>query len=130
MNLWWQVPLVLCGLALGVALVAAIVALRKTLHRAEQLLARVEQELPPTVEGRRALAREAQPATHGAGNCVARGSAGVDRVGQVAEGVGGLVGGRAGLTRVGQRVGLAVGLRKGVDVFSRRLAGPKGGGHG
>ena len=52
MNLWWQVPLVLCALALSVALVAAILALRQTLQRAERLLAALEQELAADPGGR------------------------------------------------------------------------------
>ena len=57
-------------------------------------------------------------------------SAIVDQVGQVTEGLGALVLGLRGLTRAGQIVGIAVGIRKGIDVFVQRLAASKGGKHG
>jgi uncharacterized protein YoxC len=130
MALWWQVPLVLCAVALSVALVAAIVALRQTLRRTEQLLARLERELGPTLEDTRRLIQEAQAAAHEARYVTARIAAIIDHVGQVTETVGALAMGLRGLTRVGQLVGLAVAARKGFEVFTRRLAAPRGGTHG
>jgi hypothetical protein len=44
----------------------------------------------------------------------------------VADGLGRVVAGLSGLARVGQIVGLAAGLRRGVDVFVQRLRGKQG----
>ena len=44
-----------------------------------------------------------------------------EQVQTVAEGLGRVVMGLAGLTRAGQVIGLAAGLRRGVDVFVQRL---------
>jgi Bacterial protein of unknown function (DUF948) len=130
MSLWWQVPLVLSAVALSVALVAAILALRQTLQRAERLFATIERELGPTLEGVRGLTQEAQAATRETRNGVMRVSAIVEHVGHVTASVGALVIGLGGLTRAGQIVGVAAGIRKGIDVFIQRWATPKGGKHG
>ena len=44
-----------------------------------------------------------------------------DRVDDIAGAVGRIVGTLSGLTRAGQIVGMAVGLKKGIDVFVQRL---------
>jgi uncharacterized protein YoxC len=129
MNLWWQVPLVLCALALTLALVAAILALRQALQRTARLLAALEQELEPTLGDLRGLTQEAKAATHEVRISVIRLSAVIERAHQVTEGLGGLVTGLWGLTRAGQIVGIAAGIRKGIDVFVQRLATPRGGKH-
>jgi uncharacterized protein YoxC len=128
-HLWWQIPLVLCAIALTVALVAAILALRRTLERLEQVLAVLEQKLGPTLEDLRGLTQEAQAVTHDARTSVARLSATIDHINQLTESVGNFVVGLRGLTRVGQLVGIAMGVRKGIDVFVERLRRPHGRGH-
>jgi uncharacterized protein YoxC len=130
MSLWWQIPLVLCALALTGALVVAILALRQTLQQTEQLLATLEQELRPTLADVRGLTQEAQAAAREARTGIARISAIVDHVREVTEGVGALVAGLRGVTRVGQIIGVAAGIRKGIDVFIERLLAPRGGRHG
>jgi uncharacterized protein YoxC len=129
-NLWWQVPLVLCAVALTVALVAAIVALRQTLRRTERLLAALEREVGPTLGELRELTQEAQAATHEARISVMRLSAMIERAHQATESLGALMMGLWGLTRAGQIVGIAAAIRKGIDVFVQRLATPSGGHHG
>lgn len=131
MSPWWQIPLVLCAIALTIVLVAAILALRRTLERLEQVLAVVEQKLGPTLEDVRGLTQEAKAITHDARTSLSRLSAMIDHVSQVTESVGTFVVGLRGLTRVGQLVGIALGVRKGVDVFVERLRAPhKGERHG
>ncbi len=129
MSLWWQIPLVVCALALTAALVAAILALRQTLQRTEQLLATLEQELRPTLEDLRGLTQEAQAGAREARTGIVRISAIVDHVREMTEGVGTLVAGLRGLTRAGQIIGVAAGIRKGIDVFMERLLTPRGGRH-
>ena len=53
-----------------------------------------------------------------------------ERVNAVADGVGRAVNGLAGLTRAGQLIGVAAGLKKGFDVFVARFAKAQGDHHG
>lgn len=131
MPLWWQIPLILCAIALTLALVAAVMALRRTLLRLEQVLAVLEVKLGPTLEDVRGLTQEAQAVTRDARSSVARLSAMIDHVNQLTESVGTFVIGLRGLTQVGQLVGIAIGVKRGINVFVRRLGGPrKGDRHG
>src|SRR5215510_14924859 len=115
MNLWWQVPLLICAVALAVVFAGAIAAARQTLRRAEQLLATLDQELRPTLEELRGLTRELQATTHEARNGVIRVAAVVDHVSQMTVGVATLVTGLRGLTQVGQVIAVVAGVRKGLD---------------
>ena len=128
-NLWWQLPLLLCALALTAALVAAIVSLRRTLQRTEEVLQVLERKLGPAMDDIRGLTQEATAVTHEARASVARLSATIGRVNDVTESVGSFLVGLSGLTRAGQLVGVALGIRRGVDVFIQRLRGPRGGDH-
>jgi len=127
MSLWWQIPLILCAIALTVALVAAVISLRRMLQRLEQVLAVLEVKLGPTLEDVRGLTQEAQAVTREARNSVARLSAMIEHVNQVTESVGAFVVGLRGLTQVGQLVGMAMGVKKGVNVFVQRLQRPRRG---
>lgn len=126
MQAWWQIALVLCAVALTVAIVAAILALRRALERLEQVLGVLERELGPTLQDVRGLTQEAQAITHDARTGVARLTATIDRVNHVTESVGSFLVGVSGFTRAGQLVGMALGLRRGVDVFVKRLRGSHG----
>jgi uncharacterized protein YoxC len=130
MSLWWQVPLVLCAIALSVALVAAVLTLRQTLQQAGRLLARLDRELGPTLADTRGLNQEAQATTHEARYGATRITAIIDHVGQVTESVGAVALGLRGFTRAGQIIGLASAARKGLEVFIQRLTMPRGGKHG
>src|SRR5262245_44995509 len=130
MNLWWQVPLLVCAVAISLAFVAALLALRQTLHRADRLLAALEHELHPTLGELRGLTHEASAVTREARSGVARRSATAERVAQVADGLGGLLVGVRGIARFGQIVAVAAGLRRGIDVFVDRMAASRGGRRG
>jgi hypothetical protein len=82
------------------------------------------------LEDLRRLTQEAQAAAREARSGVMRVSAIVDHVSQVTEGVGALVVGLRGLTYAGQFIGLAAGIRRGIDVFVQRLVRSHGGKHG
>ncbi|MGH7335707.1 MAG: DUF948 domain-containing protein [Candidatus Rokuibacteriota bacterium] len=129
MSPWWQILLILCAIALTVALVGAIMAMRRTLQRLEQVFAVLEVKLGPTLEDVRGLTQEAQAVTRDARSSVARLSAMIEHINQVTESVGTFVIGLRGLTQVGQLVGIAMGVKKGVNVFMRRLGGPRRGQH-
>jgi uncharacterized protein YoxC len=129
MPFWAQTLLALAALALMVALVAAVLALRRVAQRAEGVLTIVEQELRPLVGQAHALTEDVRALTRQAGHELERMGALTDKVGGVAEGMGRVVTVLGGLTRAGQLVGLAAGVRKGVGVFVRHLQKNEGDNH-
>src|SRR2546430_16181272 len=87
MPLWAQTLLTLAALALMLALVAAVWALRRVAQRAAGVLTIVEEELRPLVgqahaltEDVRALTREAGPGAEGIGGAAAKGASGAHGV--------------------------------------------------
>jgi hypothetical protein len=121
MPFWVQMLLSLAAFALLVALVAAVWALRGVAQRAEAVLTIVEQELRPLIGQALALTEDVRGLTREAGRELERVGAVTDRVEDVATGVGRIVMTLGSLTRAGQIVGVAAGLKKGIDVFVHRL---------
>ena len=121
MPFWVQLLLSLASLALLLALVAAVWALRGVAQRAEAVLAIVEQELRPVIGQAVALTEDVRSLTRDASRELERVGAVTDRVDDIAGAVGRIVGTLSGLTRAGQIVGVAVGVKKGIDVFVQRL---------
>jgi uncharacterized protein YoxC len=121
MPFWVQLLLSLASLALLLALVAAVWALRGVAQRAEAVLAIVEQELRPVIGQAVALTEDVRSLTRDASRELDRVGAVTDRVDDIAGAVGRIVGTLSALTRAGQIVGVAAGLKKGLDVFVQRL---------
>jgi hypothetical protein len=121
MPFWVQMLLSLAAFALLLALVAAVWALRGVAQRAEAVLAIVEQELRPLIGQTLALTEDVRGLTREAGRELERVGAVTDRVEDVATGLGRIVMTLGSLTRAGQIVGVAAGLKKGIDVFVHRL---------
>jgi hypothetical protein len=121
MPFWVQMLLSLAAFALLLALVAAVWALRGVAQRAEAVLAIVEQELRPLIGQALALAEDVRGLTREAGRELERVGAVTDRVEDVATGLGRIIMTLGSLTRAGQIVGVAAGLKKGIDVFVHRL---------
>jgi uncharacterized protein YoxC len=121
MPFWVQMLLSLAAFALLLALVAAVWALRAVAQRAEAVLAIVEQELRPLIGQALALTEDVRGLTREAGRELERVGAVTDRVEDVATGVGRIVMTLGSLTRAGQIVGVAAGVKKGIDVFVHRL---------
>ena len=121
MPFWVQLVLSLASLALLLALVAAVWALRGVAQRAEAVLAIVEQELRPVIGQAVALTEDVRSLTRDASRELERVGAVTDRVDDIAGAVGRIVGTLSGLTRAGQIVGVAAGVKKGIDVFVQRL---------
>lgn len=121
MPFWVQLSLSLAAFALLVALVAAVWALRGVAQRAEAVLAIVEQELRPLIGQTLALTEDVRGLTREAGRELERVGAVTDRVEDVATGLSRIVMTVGSLTRAGQIVGVAAGLKKGIDVFVHRL---------
>jgi uncharacterized protein YoxC len=121
MHLWAEIVLVVCAVALTVSLLAAVAALRRTAERAERVVALIEHELPPLVGEVRHVTKELSALSREARGDLERVRTLLDRAHDVADGVGRVVGAVAGFTRAGQIVGLAAGLKSGVDMFLHRL---------
>src|SRR4030095_13908186 len=121
MPFWVQLLLSLASLALLLALVAAVWALRGVAQRAEAVLAIVEQELRPVIGQAIALTEDVRSLSRDASRELDRGGRVTDRVDDIAGAVGRIVGTLSALTRAGQIVGVAAGLKEGLDVFVLRL---------
>ncbi|HEY3067635.1 MAG TPA: DUF948 domain-containing protein [Methylomirabilota bacterium] len=123
MQSWVGAVVAVCAVVLTVALVGTLLALRRVVVRGERVLAVVEQELGPLVTQARALTEGLQTLTRDASRELDYLASVTKRVDDLAEGAGRIVTGLAGLTRAGQLIGMATGLRRGAEVFVRRFRG-------
>ena len=123
---WAQAVLIVCAVVLTAALAAAILALRRALRRTDAVLAIVEQELRPLVGQVHGLTDDVRDLTRETRREVARIGEVTEHVESAAAGMSRVVIALGGLARAGQVVGLAAGLRKGVDVFVSRLRRDEG----
>jgi hypothetical protein len=123
---WVVWVLVGCAVALTVTLIPAILALRRTLRRAEVVLTIAEQELRPLIGQAHALTEDVRLLTREASHELERMADVTERVSAAAEGMSRVVHGLAGLTRAGQLIGMAAGLKRGFDVFVQRLSKEQG----
>lgn len=121
MPFWVQLLLSLAAFALLLALVAAVWALRRMAQRAEAVLTIIEQELRPLIGQALALTEDVRTLTREASRELERVGAVTDRVEDIATGLSRFVGTLSSLTRAGQIVGVAAGLKKGLDVFVHRF---------
>lgn len=121
MPFWVQLLLSLAAFALLLALVAAVWALRRMAQRAEAVLTIVEQELRPLIGQALALTEDVRTLTREASRELERVGAVTDRVDDIATGLSRFVGTLSSLTRAGQIIGVAAGLKKGLDVFVHRF---------
>lgn len=129
-DTWLQVVIAVCLLAVTLALVPTLLSLRRVAKRSERLLALVEADLLPLAGRLESLVEELQALGHDVRNEVARVGALTARAQEISQGVGRVVSGLAGLTRAGQLVGMAAGIKTGLDVFFHRLRRNEGDNHG
>jgi uncharacterized protein YoxC len=129
MHPWLQIVLAICIAALTIALVLAILALRRVADRTERVLGVVEGELRPTLDRVQALVDELRELSHDIRGQVDRIGSLTKRAVDLSEGVGRVVSGLSGFTKAGQLMGVAAGLKTGLDVFVHRLR-RQGDGHG
>ncbi len=129
MPVWVQMLLVLAALALMLALVGAVLALRRVAQRAESVLTIVEQELRPLVGQAHALTEDVRALTREARHGLERIGTVTDHVNDIAETAGRVVALVGGFTRAGQLVGIAAGLKRGLEVFVHRLRRSQGDHH-
>lgn len=100
------------------AFILALEAIRRAANRAETVLMLVEREIRPTASELLALADELRGLSRQASRELERIAGGIE---DLSKRIGRLVAFVSGMTRVGQFVGAASGVRKGVDVFISRL---------
>jgi hypothetical protein len=136
MPVWFAVVLSLCVVALTIALIAAIAAATRAARRAEGVLAAVERDLdrdlPPLLGALRELIDELRLVSRSTASEIDRIGQITGRVQEVADAAAHLLHALSGLTRAGQLVGIAAGVKTGVDVFFQRLrprASARGDGH-
>jgi len=130
MQPWTQALLAVCAVALTAAVVALLLALRRTVQRAERVLGIVEEEFRPLIAQAHALLDEVRGLTRETSLEVKRIGEVTERLNTAAETVGRLAGAVAGLTRVGQIVSLVAAVRRGADVFLHRVRKQRGDHHG
>jgi len=116
-----QAVILVCVVALTIVLISTLLALRKTALRAEGVLHQLEREIRPMASKVESLTGELQALSHVATNELERVSVVVRRVEDVSVKAASLLAALAGIARVGQLAGAAVGVKKGIDVFVRRL---------
>ena len=117
---WLQLVAAACAVALTVALVAVLIALRRSLVRLGAVLAVVERELRPLVTQVQGLVEELKGIGHKANREIDRIGVIARRGEQIAESLGRIAAVVGEATRFGQAVGLILGLRKGLAIFAKR----------
>jgi uncharacterized protein YoxC len=113
--------LVVCVVAITIALVPTLLAIWRAATRAEAVLGEVERQVRPLSAEVEALTREVRGLSHQATVELARVSGVLQGLEDVSLKIGRLAGFALGVTRVGQMAGLAAGLKSGASVFVSRL---------
>lgn len=126
MQLWTEIVLVVCVVAITVAVIPTLLAVRRASERAERVLAVAEQELRPLIGEVHNLLKDVRMTSEEVRDDVARVGALVERAHSLSEGLGRVLTAVAGLTRAGQLVGVAAGIKTGLDVFLHRLRRQQG----
>jgi len=129
MHTWAQVVIVVCVVAVTVVLVPALLVIRRVAERGERMLATAERDLVPLTEQLKAVVDEFRLLSRDARAELGRVAALAERAEEVATGVGRVLSAVAGLTRAGQLVGVAAGIKTGLDVFLQRLRKQEGDNH-
>jgi|SRR5262245_1883047 len=113
--------LVLCAVVVSAALVATLLALRKTARRAASVLDMVEREIRPAVGQIPPLIAELREISRGTSEELAKLRAVVTRAEDMSVKISKVVSALGTFTQVGQYASLAAGVKKGLDVFVRKL---------
>lgn len=113
--------ILLCVVVLTAVLVPTLLAWKRAALRAETVLMLLEREIRPTASQIEGLAQELSSLSRHAGENMERMGVVIGRVDEVTTRIARVVGFVAGFTRVGQIVGTATGVKKGLDVFIAKL---------
>lgn len=117
--------IVLCVVVVSAVLVWTLLALRKTALRAESVLRVVEREIRPMLGQLESLIAELRNLSQGANEELRKIRVVVRRAEDVSIKVSKVLVAVGGLTRFGKYASLAAGVKKGLDVFVRRLKAPR-----
>ena len=118
-----QAIIVVCVVALTVALIFTLVSVRRTVSRTDAILAIVEREIRPMATQVEALAEEVRGLTRQVTREIERVSVVVRRLEDISAAVVKVGSLASTLTNVGRMAGVAVALKRGLDVFVSRLKG-------
>lgn len=113
--------LVLCAVVVSTALVVTLLSLRKTALRAERVLDLLEREVRPALGQIPPLIAELREVSQGTSEELAKMRAVVARAEDMSVKISKVVSALGTFTQVGQYASLAAGVKKGLDVFVRRL---------
>jgi uncharacterized protein YoxC len=125
-----QLVIAIAVVALAAAAVALLLAARRAAIRAERVLGLIERDLAPLAAEAQGLTADLRRLSHQLQDELSRVSLLTIRAAEIGDGIGRIVSFVAGLTRVGQLVGIAAGLKTGLDVFLQRLRRQRGDTHG
>jgi uncharacterized protein YoxC len=129
MHPWLQTVVAVAVVVVVAVLVPTLIAVRRTALRAASVLGILEQEIRPLVAETHGLLDEVRTLSRQANRDIDRVGSVIGHVEDAAEGLSRVVGAVSNLTRVGQLVGVALGVKKGVDVFLHRLGKGQGDHH-
>ena len=116
-----QALIVVSVVAVSAALVYALLSVRETARRAASVLGLVEREIRPLASQLEALAEDLRGLSRQVTREVDRVSLVVRRVEEVSLAVVRIAGALSAVTSLGRMVGVAAGVKKGLDVFASRL---------
>jgi uncharacterized protein YoxC len=128
----WALQLVIAVAvaALAAAAIALLLAARRAAIRAERLLGVIERDLAPLAVEAQGLTADLRRLSHQIQDELARVSVLTTRAAELGDAIGRIVAAMAGFTRAGQLLGVAAGIKTGLDVFLHRLRKHGGGDHG
>jgi hypothetical protein len=121
MSTWMQIVITLCAVALTVVLIPAIIAVRRSTLRAELVLITIEREIGPLIAHLQGLIDDLRTLVRQSNRELERLGLVAERISDLTDRAARLVNVVSGFTRIGQVVGAATGIKKGLDVFIHRL---------
>jgi uncharacterized protein YoxC len=110
-----------CAVGITVALVAALISLKRLIDRTESVMTLVEREVRPIASQLGALAEELRGVSHQVTLELQRIGMITRRLEDITETIAKVVGLVGGITRLGRLTGVAMGLQRGLGVFVSRL---------
>ncbi len=117
----FEVIIALCAVVATVALITAVRALRKTAARADEVLHLVEREIRPMASQIESLAEEARTLAQNANANMERLAVVVHRADEISYQMARLAVTLSSFTRLGSYTAVAAGVKRGLDVFIKRL---------
>ena len=117
----FEVIIALCAVVATVALITAVRALRKTAARAAEVLHLVEREIRPMASQIESLAEEARTLAQNANANMERLAVVVHRADEISYQMARLAVTLSSFTRLGSYTAVAAGVKRGLDVFIKRL---------